>query len=117
MQIFVNPNYHFVKHRWKGIAASVLFVLAGLAAFFAYGINWGIDFAGGAAITLKFRDTVPLADLRADLKDATIQQYGKPEEKNILIRLPEQKREGDYAQQVSDTLHAKLNPEGKSKLD
>jgi len=117
MQIFVNPDYKFVKHRWQGIAFSVLFVLAGLAAWFAWGVNWGIDFAGGAAVTLKFRDAVPLNALRNDLPDATIQQYGKAEEKAILIRLPEQKREGDYAGAIVEQLHTKLNPEGATKHD
>src|SRR5262245_38760012 len=117
MQIFVNPNYQFVKHRWKGIAVSVLVILAGIAAYFAIGVNWGIDFSGGAAITLKFRDTVPLSELRRDLPDATIQQYGKLDEKQVLIRLPEQKRESDYAGQVTEQLRRKLNPEGDAKLD
>jgi preprotein translocase SecF subunit len=117
MQIFVNPNYQFVKHRWKGIAASVLFVLAGLGAYFAFGINWGIDFAGGAALTLKFRDAVPLNQLRNDLPTATIQQYGKAEDRAIYIRLPEQKAEVDYAGLVVGQLRKKLNPEGDAKLD
>jgi preprotein translocase subunit SecF len=117
MQIFVNPDYKFVKHRWKGIAVSMLFILAGIAAYFVNGINWGIDFAGGAAITLKFKDTVPLAELRRDLPDATIQQYGKAEERNIYIRLPEQKKESDYAGQVVRQLHEKLNPGQAGKHD
>jgi len=116
MQIFVNPDYKFVKHRWKGIAVSTLFVLAGVVAYFTNHINWGIDFAGGAAITLKFQDTVPIAELRRDLSDATIQQYGKAEEHNILIRLPKQKKEMDYAGQVVGQLHTKLNP-GKTGHD
>jgi len=116
MQIFVNPDYKFVKHRWKGIAISLVFIIAGIVAYFVNGINWGIDFAGGAAITLKFKDTVPLAELRHDLPDATIQQYGKAEERNIYIRLPEQKKESDYAGQVVGQLHAKLNP-GKTGHD
>ncbi|HEX8172104.1 MAG TPA: protein translocase subunit SecF [Thermoanaerobaculia bacterium] len=117
MQIFVNPNYQFVKHRWKGIAVSLLFVLAGVVGYFVNGINWGIDFAGGASILLKFRDAVPLAELRNDFHDATIQQYGKPEDRSILIRLPKQKRETDYAGQVVAQLNKKLNPEGASKHD
>lgn len=117
MQIFVNPNYQFVKHRWKGIAVSVLFVLAGLAAYAKWGVNWGIDFAGGAAVTLKFRDAVPLNELRRDLPTATIQQYGKADDRSIYIRLPEQKAETDYAGQVVGQLHARMNPEGDTRHD
>ncbi|MEA2488997.1 MAG: SecD/SecF fusion protein [Acidobacteriota bacterium] len=118
MQIFVNPNYQFVKHRWKGVAVSVVFVLAGLAAYFVNGVNWGIDFAGGASITLKFKDTPPLAELRNDLPDATIQQYGKPQDRALLIRLPKIGQETDYAGQTVERLRVKLNPESAAgKLD
>src|SRR3954453_13989684 len=100
MQIFVNSKYDFVKWRFYAVWFSLLFILVGLAMFFKHGINWGIDFAGGATITLKFRDAVPMDRLRADLADASIQQYGKAEDRAILIRLPELKQETDYAGQV-----------------
>lgn len=117
MQIFVNPNYNFVKHRWKGVAVSVVFILAGIAAYFMNGVNWGIDFAGGATVTLKFKGNPPLAQLRKDLPDATIQQYGKADEHNLLIRLPGISKETDYAGQVVERLHARMNPEAASKHD
>ena len=117
MQIFVNSKYDFVRWRFMAVGFSVLFMLAGLAMFFKHGINWGIDFAGGATITLKFRDAVPMDRLRADLADASIQQYGKADERAVLIRLPELKQEADYAGQVVAKLNKDLNPDAASKLD
>ena len=76
MQIFVNSKFDFVRWRFYAVGFSVLFMLVGLAMFLKNGVNWGIDFAGGATVTLKFRDAVPLDRLRADLADASIQQYG-----------------------------------------
>lgn len=110
MQLFVDTKYDFVKWRMAAVAFSVIFVLAGLGFYLKNGINWGIDFAGGANIVLKFKDAVPLDRLRSDLKDAAIQQYGKPEDKSVLIRLPQQKREGDYAGQIVEKLRQDLNP-------
>src|SRR5581483_6531020 len=114
MQIFVNTNYDFIKYRFAAVAFSILWVLVGLAFYYKNGINWGIDFAGGANVVLKFRDQVPLNRLRADLADASIQQYGKAEDRAVLIRLPKQRTESDYAGQVVAKLHRDLNPDAAS---
>jgi preprotein translocase subunit SecF len=117
MQIFVNSKYDFVKWRFYAVSFSVLFTLLGLAMFLKHGVNWGIDFAGGATITLRFKDPVPMDRLRADLTSASIQQYGKAEDHAVLIRLPELNKEVDYAGQVVAKLNADLNPQTTSKLD
>jgi preprotein translocase subunit SecF len=118
MQLFVNTKYDFVRWRFHAVAFSIVWTLIGVGFYLKNGINWGIDFAGGANITLKFKDQVPMDRLRADLTDASIQQYGKPEEKAVLIRLPQLKREGDYAGAVVAKLLKDLNPElASGKLD
>lgn len=117
MQIFVNSKYDFVRWRFHAVAFSVLFMLFGVAMFLKHGINWGIDFAGGATVTLKFRDAIPMDHLRADLADASIQQYGKADERAVLIRLPELKKEVDYAGLTVAKLNNDLNPQATTKLD
>jgi preprotein translocase subunit SecF len=118
MQLFTNTNYNFIKWRFHAVAFSIIFVLIGIGFYMKNGINWGIDFAGGANIVLRFRDAVPMDRLRADLKDASIQQYGKTADNSVLIRLPQQKREGDYAGQTVAQLTRDLNPEAASgKID
>ncbi|HEV7427771.1 MAG TPA: protein translocase subunit SecF [Thermoanaerobaculia bacterium] len=117
MQIFVNSKYDFVKWRFYAVSFSLIFMLLGLGAYLKHGINWGIDFAGGATITLRFRDAVPMDRLRADLADASIQQYGPAQNQSVLIRLPELNKEVDYAGQVVQKLNADLNPQGSTKLD
>jgi preprotein translocase subunit SecF len=117
MQIFVDTKYDFLKWRWRVTLAFVAFIALGLAWLAMKGLNLGIDFSGGASVILKFRDTVPLQQLRSELPDATIQQYDTPEQRALLIRLPQQQREGDYAGQVVSTLHTKMNAQGGNKHD
>ncbi|HEX6098471.1 MAG TPA: protein translocase subunit SecF [Thermoanaerobaculia bacterium] len=117
MRIFDNPNYNFVKYRWHAVIASLIIIGIGLGVFLTRGINLGIDFAGGANIVLKFKEPVPLGELRAKLPAATIQQYGREADNSVLIRLPQQKREGDYAGQVVEQLHKDMNPEAAQKHD
>lgn len=117
MQIFVNTNYDFVKWRFKALIVSVIIIAIGIGLYATRGMNLGIDFAGGANIVLKFRDAVPLDQLRGQLADATIQQYGKASEKSVLIRLPQQQQEGDYAGAAVMKLNRALNPGGAGKLD
>ena len=118
MQIFVNSKYDFVKWRFHAVAFSLIVMALGAAMYMKHGINWGIDFAGGANIVLKFKDAVPVDRLRSLLTDASIQSYGKAEDNAVLIRLPEQKKESDYAGNTVLRLYQALNPEAASgKLD
>ncbi len=117
MQIFVDPKYDFIKYRFHAVALSVLFILAGLAAFAMRGMNVGIDFAGGASVILRFKEAVPLDQLRARVADASIQQYGKQADNAVLIRLPQMKQEGDYAGRVVTDLHKSINKDPSNRLD
>jgi len=117
MQIFVNPHYNFVRWRLHWFAVSMLFIAVGAIVYLTKGINLGIDFSGGASIILKFNEQPPMQQLRSHLPDATIQQYGKSDERSVLIRLPQLHREGDYAGNVVNQLHQTLNPESATRHD
>jgi preprotein translocase subunit SecF len=119
MQIFVNTNYDFVRWRFRAVLFSLVFILIGFGLFLKNGVNWGIDFAGGANIVLKFNEPVPIETLRSIpvLRDAVIQQYGKAGDRAVLLRLPEQKKETDYAGQIVASLNRTFNPQSASKLD
>jgi len=117
MKIFDNPNYNFIKYRWHAVIISLLIIGSGVGIFLTRGVNVGVDFAGGANIVLKFQGAVPLDRLRAELPAATIQQYGAAQDNAVLIRLPKQEQESDYAGQVVEKLHTDLNPQSATKHD
>lgn len=117
MQIFVNTNYNILKWRFYALAFSFLFVVAGAFLYLKNGVNLGIDFAGGANVILRFQERVPIDQLRTIVADASIQQYGPAEDNSVLIRLPQQKQEGDYAGAVVSALNLRLNGDPGSRLD
>ncbi|HUP66197.1 MAG TPA: protein translocase subunit SecF [Thermoanaerobaculia bacterium] len=117
MNLFVNTNFDFMKWRFHAIAISLLFIAIGLGLLFTRGVNLGIDFAGGANVILRFQENPPISDLRSIATGATIQQYGPAADNSVLLRLPKQETEGDYAGAVVATLNERLNEGGEGKLD
>lgn len=117
MYIFRDTHFDFLKWRIPVVIASTIFILIGLGVMMARGLNMGIDFAGGANVIIRFQETPPLAELREVVAGATIQQYGPEENHTLLLRLPQQKIEGDYAGEVVRRLHEQFNPDGGGKLD
>ena len=92
LQIFATPNYDFIaKRRWAYLL-SILVTLAGLA-HIAYkgGLQYGIDFAGGTLMQVRFQqpatvDAVRSALDRVRLGESVIQEFGDRQE--YLIRVP-----------------------------
>jgi preprotein translocase subunit SecF len=117
MQILKNPNFDFLKWRHHVVIASTIFIIIGLGVIFTRGINLGIDFAGGANVVVQFQQAPPLGELRSIVPDASIQQYGPADQQTLLLRLPQQDVEGDYAGEVVARLHAEFNPEKDQRLD
>ncbi|MEJ2468463.1 MAG: protein translocase subunit SecF [Campylobacterales bacterium] len=73
------------------IAISILLVLASWGMLASKGLNYGIDFAGGTIVQVKYDAKAPIDDIRQTLsgnpmyEGAQITEFGSPEE--IIIRL------------------------------
>ncbi len=86
-----NTNIDFIRWRFVAMGLSLLLMAASVALVATKGFNLGIDFVGGQMIRTHFVNGVQLDDLRErvnalGLGEATIQQFGDPNE--VAIRLP-----------------------------
>jgi preprotein translocase subunit SecF len=94
MQIFSNTHYDFIKWRWHAIAFSAAIILAGAVLAVQRGLPLGIDFSGGTIVVFKFDKAVGEDAVRRAIErvpgEKVVQQYGKPEDHSVLVRLPQQ---------------------------
>ena len=94
MEILRNPNFDFMKYRriWVGISFAT--IVAGLVGILFLGrLNFGVDFAGGTQVTVKFAARPDVEELRAlvaaaGFKDAVIQRFGGEDAHEAMIRTP-----------------------------
>jgi len=100
------------------VISAVLLVVCLLPLILRGGPNYGIDFAGGILVQVKFAKPTAPADIREALKplgmdDSMVQPYGHDDDNEYLIRAerPDLKLEG-LGQQISQALSAKYGGEG-----
>ncbi len=86
-----NTNIDFVgKRRHAAVLSAVVFLIGVIFFFIQSGFNYGIDFAGGTLVQLKFQKEVPIESIRSGMKklgmgDSDIQHFGS--KKDVLIRM------------------------------
>lgn len=77
------------------VSIGFVFALAMIVGAATVGINWGIDFAGGMEMQVKFGKPVQAADLRKELEQLgfekhQVQQYGNEADNEWLLRVERQ---------------------------
>lgn len=92
MELIKKPTHIDFMGMFKpALMFSVLLILAGVVSVFMHGgLKYGIDFAGGTLVQLKFESPPAIESIRSGLKeiglaDSTIQEFGSPD--TILIRV------------------------------
>ena len=121
IRIFKNPNYDFIKW-WKvAAAATIAFILLGLASFAVTGgVNYSIEFTGGTMMQLSFAQPPDVAVIRSTLDQAgvtgaEIQQFGSP--RDFTIRAQDRAHVGaqaagaeSVARRIASVLTDKFGP-------
>jgi preprotein translocase subunit SecF len=79
MELFKNTNFDFLGKKWPFIIASLVLTAAGLTSIaLKGGLDYGIDFKGGALMTVKFATAPPLQKIRSAMSrlgDVSVQDF------------------------------------------
>jgi preprotein translocase subunit SecF len=86
-------NHDFVKYRRVAVTASLIVnALILLGAVVWPKLNYGVDFAGGTELQIKFNKPVEAGEVRDEVSkvgfgEPTVQLYGNPDEHQFLVRV------------------------------
>jgi preprotein translocase subunit SecF len=104
-----DTRINFQKSRKLFIAISAALILFGLGSILVQGgLNYGIDFAGGTLVQLKFDAPADIGKIRdalkgIDLGDSVIQEFGSPRE--VIIRV---EKSSESLENLSDQITGAL---------
>ena len=91
MEIFRNTNFDFLGKKWPFIIASLVLTVAGLSSIVMKGgLKYGIDFSGGALMTVKWAGPPPIDHIRTALSkkipgEVSVQNFTDLQDKNSIV--------------------------------
>lgn len=97
---------------------SSLLVIASLILIFTKGLNFGIDFAGGTIIQVKYETKAPIDEMREKLSNSplfegsSINEFGSPDE--VVIRLKNSSE--SVTKDIGDITREQLKGTGKFEI-
>src|SRR5581483_6844429 len=126
MELFKNTNFDFLGKKWPFIIASLVLTVAGFVSILMQGgIKFGIDFKGGALMTVKFADKPNVEKIRAAMNsriqgENTVQEFTDPNARNQVEIGTEMKDERQLdlnRKAMEDVLASTFGQPGSGKLD
>jgi preprotein translocase subunit SecF len=107
-------NINFVGKRHVYVGVSVIMIVATLVLLFTRGLNYGIDFTGGAEVKIKVPSGWDTGKVRSTMEKAQltglkILSIGDPAESEFMIRAQEEGKDlNQVVKTIGDTLGAEL---------
>lgn len=120
MSIKFNFNVDYASKFRYCVTASVIMMIAFATMFFKVGLNYGVDFRGGAEIQVKMAEKADQGDVRTALEGVSIpissvQSIGTEEGKEYLIKVQTEKGDlNKVSNEVKTVLAAKF---GSDKVE
>jgi len=122
MELFKNTNFDFLGKKWPFIIASLVLTVAGLASIAMHrGLKYGIDFKGGALMTVKFATEPPVEKIRSAMKgDVTVQNIsggGAVNQVEIGTELADENQLAKNRQDMENALMTTFGQPNNGKLE
>ena len=111
-------TFNFMGKSKLAIIISIILVLSSYAILATKGLNYGVDFAGGTIVQVKYDGKAPIDKMREKLKSnkifdgASITEFGSPDE--VVIRM--KTSTGSVTVDVGDVTREALKGTGKYKI-
>jgi preprotein translocase subunit SecF len=111
-------NYRFMAKSKYMLFLSLSLMALSYFLLFAKGLNFGIDFAGGTLVQVKYEKEAPLSEIREKLSadslfdGASITEFGSPNEIVIKVKTSS----GNLERDLGDVVSEKLDGTGKFEI-
>lgn len=111
-------TFDFMSKSKLAMIFSTILVLASYAILATKGLNYGIDFAGGTIVQVKYDTKAPIQAMREKLKanklfdGASISEFGSPDE--VVIRM--KTTTGNVTQDIGDVTREALKGTGNYEI-
>ncbi len=108
IQVFTHADFPMMgRVKWFFIVFSSLAVAVSVGTMLTRGFNRGIDFAGGTAVRLKFRESPHIEHIRAQLEgaglgDVSLQSIGAAADNEVLVRIEKSAGQGAGGAEASE---------------
>ncbi len=110
MQIFKQPDFTFMKHKFIAFSLSGIVIIAGIINMTqGKGLTGGIDFTGGTLVQVRFKNPYPITDLRESLRDIDPKiQEVEEGEREYLIRAASPEGETEQDQDAHEIMGRRI---------
>ncbi|MBI3758370.1 MAG: protein translocase subunit SecF [Deltaproteobacteria bacterium] len=114
-------NIDFVGKRYIFVAISTLINVVAIILLLTVGLNYGVDFAGGSMVQLKFDkatngDEIRKALAPMELGEVSVQDFGAKDQNQFLLRFEKVKNIGSLGKQLEAALATSYGETNKAQV-